>query len=93
MNLVEVQNQTVITSSLIISQAFEKRHDHVIRDIESLISQNLNLGSDCFHKDFYKAGTERNFTLSRSLIDESNFGLVDFLPLINYNKRVAKIRR
>ena len=37
--LVTIQNDQAITTSLKVAEVFEKRHDHVVRDIRALISQ------------------------------------------------------
>ncbi len=37
MNLVQVNNNQVVTSSRVIAETFGKRHDHVLRDIETLV--------------------------------------------------------
>lgn len=63
MNLVTVKSNIVITSSRIVPQTFGKRHDHVIRDIEALISQTPKLGSDYFHQDSYQAGTGKSYKM------------------------------
>jgi phage regulator Rha-like protein len=36
--LVEVQGEQVVTSSLLVAQKFGKRHDHLLRDIRNLLS-------------------------------------------------------
>lgn len=41
-NLVTIQEAKVVTSSLQVSNTFEKRHDNVIRDIENLKKDVLN---------------------------------------------------
>lgn len=40
--LVEVQNQQVVTTSRKVAEVFEKRHDNVIRDIEAIKKDVLN---------------------------------------------------
>ena len=41
-DLVFIKKEQVFTTSLVVAEVFEKRHDHVIRDIEEIIRQ-LNL--------------------------------------------------
>lgn len=42
MNLVTIQNQQVVTSSLRVAESFEKEHRNVLRDIDSLKKDVLN---------------------------------------------------
>lgn len=42
--LVEVQNRQVVTTSRKVAEVFEKRHDHVIRDIEAIKKDVPNFG-------------------------------------------------
>ena len=44
-NLVTIQEAKAVTSSLQVSNTFEKRHADIIRSIESLILTNANLRS------------------------------------------------
>lgn len=53
--LINVINDEVVTTSLQVAKYFHKRHDAVLRSIESLISENTKLW---FHKSVYK--TEGN---------------------------------
>lgn len=43
-NLVTIQDKKAVTSSLQVSNSFEKRHDHVIRDVENLKKDVPNFG-------------------------------------------------
>lgn len=43
-NLVTIQDKKAVTSSLQVSNTFEKRHDHVIRDVENLKKDVPNFG-------------------------------------------------
>lgn len=38
--LVQNRNGEVVTSSLQVAEIFGKRHDHVLRDIENITTQN-----------------------------------------------------
>lgn len=44
MDLVIIQNRQAVTSSLQVAESFEKRHDHVLRDIEELLGGLPNSG-------------------------------------------------
>lgn len=44
MNLVIMKNQQAVTSSLQVSEGFEKQHGHIIRDIEQLEKDVSNFG-------------------------------------------------
>ncbi|KYG89155.1 Rha family transcriptional regulator [[Bacillus] sp. KCTC 13219] len=66
--LVVIQNQQAVTSSLQVAETFEKRHDHVIRDIENLIkethspklgAENLTVENSAV-KNFFYEGTYTN---------------------------------
>lgn len=54
-NLVEIQNGEVVVSSLDVAERFGKRHDHVLRDIETLIGGLPKSGDTqtMFHLDSY----------------------------------------
>ena len=47
-NQIEIINSNgqLVVSSRQIAESFGKRHDHVLRDIEAILSQNPNLGAD-----------------------------------------------
>lgn len=51
-NLITIQNQQVVTSSLVVAETFEKTHNHVLRDIDALkgVVQNW---TDLFYEDSY----------------------------------------
>ena len=49
--LVEIKGQQIVTDSLTVAEKFEKRHDHVMRDIEKLID------CDCFNAPKFGAVT------------------------------------
>lgn len=67
-------NVPVVTSRN-VAEYFHKRHDHVLRDIDNIISdmeeigyQNPKLGADIFHEITYRAGTGkayREFEMTR----------------------------
>lgn len=42
--LVEVNNEQVVTTSLVVAESFGKRHDHVLRDIRNLEKDVPNFG-------------------------------------------------
>lgn len=44
MNLVIMSNQQAVTSSIMVSGSFDKRHDHVLRDIEIMQKDVPNFG-------------------------------------------------
>lgn len=48
MNLVVMKNKQAVTSSLNIARNFEKRHDHILRDIENLKKDVPNFGEMFF---------------------------------------------
>ena len=43
-DLVIMKDQQAVTSSLQVAEAFDKRHDHIIRDIEKLQKDLPNFG-------------------------------------------------
>ncbi|XRJ96633.1 Rha family transcriptional regulator [Latilactobacillus sakei] len=43
-NLVIMKNQQAVTSSLQVAEVFEKRHDHILRDIDSIKEDVPNFG-------------------------------------------------
>lgn len=45
--------EQIVTTSLRVAEKFEKRHDHVIRDIENLIAGLPKNGEGYFHKTSY----------------------------------------
>ena len=57
MELVVIQNRQAVTTSLQVAESFEKRHDHILRDIEALKKDVPNFG-EMFHEsetpDSYK---------------------------------------
>ncbi|WP_159649132.1 Rha family transcriptional regulator [Erysipelothrix aquatica] len=51
--LVILQDNRAITTSLMISEVFGKRHDNVLKDIEDLATQNLG-AKNLFHESTYE---------------------------------------
>ncbi len=57
-NLVQIQENKVMTTSLKVAEVFGKRHDHVLRDIRNIITQTENIKDapkfgEVFYKDKY----------------------------------------
>lgn len=55
--LINIKNDEAVTTSLMVSEVFHKRHDAVLRSIENLVSESENTKL-WFHKSTYKV--ERN---------------------------------
>lgn len=72
--LVTMYNHQLVTDSRQVAEHFGKRHDHVIRDIESLISQNPKLGADYFYQSNYTAGTGKSYKMY--LMNRDGFSLL-----------------
>ncbi|MCU0447623.1 MAG: Rha family transcriptional regulator [Arcicella sp.] len=45
-NLVIIQNEKALTTSLKVAEVFEKRHNNVVRDIDALLSGLLEFTED-----------------------------------------------
>lgn len=58
-NVVEVKNNQAVTDSIQVSKTFQKRHDHIIRDIEKLKKDVPNFG-DIFLEGETKDSYGRN---------------------------------
>lgn len=55
MNLVIIQNRQAVTTSLQVAESFEKRHDHVLRDIEMILGGLPNFGeTPMFYESTYE---------------------------------------
>lgn len=55
MNLVIIQNRQAVTTSLQVAESFEKRHDHVLRDIETILGGLPNSGeAPIFYESTYE---------------------------------------
>ena len=52
MNLVIIQNSQAVTTSLQVSETFEKRHDNVLREIEGLLK--IEEAQKYFHEGTYE---------------------------------------
>ena len=53
--LVIIQNRQAVTSSLQVAESFEKRHDHVLRDIETILEGLPNSGeAQMFYETTYQ---------------------------------------
>ena len=52
--LVELNNEQVVTTSLVVAETFGKRHDHVLRDVQGVYE------SGYFHKDVVKDSYDRD---------------------------------
>jgi len=61
--LINIENKdgVLLVSSREVAEIFEKRHDHVLRDVEALLDQNPKLGADYFIESSYKAGTGKPY--------------------------------
>ncbi|MBC1459323.1 Rha family transcriptional regulator [Listeria newyorkensis] len=62
-NLVVMKNEQAVTSSLQVAETFEKRHDNVLRDIESLKKDVLN-----FEEMFYDSTEPDAYGRDRKVI-------------------------
>ncbi|MFJ8516143.1 Rha family transcriptional regulator [Lysinibacillus xylanilyticus] len=73
MNLVIIQNRQVVTTSLQVAESFEKRHDNVMRDIESFKKDVLN-----FEEMFYETDTPDSYGRPRRtyLMNRDGFTLL-----------------
>ena len=73
MELVKIENDRMITTSRIIAETFNKRHDNVLRDIENLKKDLLN-----FEEMFFETETPDSYgRLQRSyLITKEGFQLL-----------------
>ena len=58
-DFVEIKDEEVYTTSRIVAEKFGKRHDHIVRDIETTIS-NINEAQVIENKDFPKNGEVKN---------------------------------
>lgn len=55
MDLVVIQNRQAVTTSLQVAESFEKRHDHVLRDIETILGGLPNSGeAPMFYESAYE---------------------------------------
>ena len=72
-NLVEVNNEQVVTTSIMVAESFGKQHKHVLRDIENLTAQDWAV-KNMFEKTTYK--NERNREYPMYLINRDGFTLL-----------------
>lgn len=61
-DLVRVENNEVVVDSRQVAESFEKRHDHVLRTIEDIKTQNWGL-TNMFHETTYTAGTGKKYKM------------------------------
>ncbi|UQS82580.1 Rha family transcriptional regulator [Bombilactobacillus folatiphilus] len=61
MNLVELKNNELVTTSYLIARAFNKQHKNVLRDIDILLTQinssNLGIASTARFEECYKSSS------------------------------------
>ncbi|CAI3224052.1 Rha family transcriptional regulator [Clostridium neonatale] len=62
--LVEIKKinkeEVTVCTSLDVAETFQKRHDHVVRDIENVLKEiSPNLGTTLFYEDTYKDSLNR----------------------------------
>ena len=53
MNLVNIQNNEVVTSSLVVADNFEKSHKHVLESIDNLLEGLAEKSATLFHESTY----------------------------------------
>jgi len=61
--LINIKNDEAVTTSLQVAEAFEKRHDRVLRAIENLIVGLPKNGVSYFHKGKYKDSSGKSNTM------------------------------
>ena len=62
-NLVEVNNEQVVTTSITVAESFGKRHDHVLQDIKNLTTENSGV-KIMFEKTTYTNSRNREYPIS-----------------------------
>ena len=72
-NLVRVENNEVVVDSRQVAESFEKRHDHVLRAIEDIKTQNWGL-TNMFYETTYTAGTGKKYKMY--LMNRDGFSLL-----------------
>lgn len=72
-NLVEVNNEQVVTTSLVVAETFGKRHDHVLQDIKNLTTENSGV-KNMFEKTTYTNSRNREYPMY--LINRDGFTLL-----------------
>lgn len=68
------KNGKILAGSREVAEKFEKRHDHVLRDIDKLISDSPDLGSEMFVESTYQ--TSRGKTYKCYLMNRDGFSLL-----------------
>lgn len=68
-NLVLMQNDKALTTSKIVAKKFEKRHDHVIRDIQRFMEDLPNFG-----EMFYEDETTDSYGRKQKIFDMNRDG-------------------
>lgn len=94
-NLVNVQIETKdginVVSSRVIAAQLGKRHDHIIRDLDKIISENPNLGFQIIESSYKVSGN--NKTYKEYLLTKDGFTLYMF-NIQGYNDfKMAYINR
>ena len=72
-NLVEVNNEQVVTTSITVAESFGKRHDHVLQDIKNLTTENSGV-KNMFEKTTYTNSRNREYPMY--LINRDGFTLL-----------------
>ena len=72
-NLVEVNNEQVVTTSIMVAESFGKRHDHVLQDIKNLTTENSGV-KNMFEKTTYTNSRNREYPMY--LINRDGFTLL-----------------
>jgi len=60
--LVELNNEQVVTTSLVVAETFGKRHDHVLQDIKNLTTENSGV-RNMFEKSVYTNSRNRQYPM------------------------------
>lgn len=60
-NIVFIENNEVVTDSLKVGEVFNKRHDHIIRDIEKIMEELEGKGNPNFGESYYEVGNGRKY--------------------------------
>lgn len=60
--LVELNNEQVVTTSLVVAESFDKRHDHVLQDIKKLTTKNPGV-KNMFDKSVYINDRNRQYPM------------------------------
>lgn len=80
-NLVFLKNQEALTDSLTVAEKFGKRHDHVLRDIQSKYREEIfrgvspKLGEPAFFETWYK-NEQNGERYTKYLMNEEGFCLL-----------------